>query len=149
MLVVEHEDRNVKGKKKNSVITCVAISIFVILLLVMSLNFIIDFLTPQRSGTNLTHCKSNMKNIAIALDMYSIDNQDEYPVNLKKLVPIYLKTMPTCGAAKTDTYSTTYDVSKKHDAYTFYCRGTNHRKAGINVPNYPRCDSFNGLKERP
>ena len=52
----------------------------------------------------LTACKSNLKNIGIALEMYSTDHSGKYPGSLSALVPEYLKQIPVCGAAGYSTY---------------------------------------------
>lgn len=102
----------------------------------------------------LTSCKSNLKNLATACEMYSTDFKGHYPPSLSLLTPNYLKLIPNCLAARADTYSATYqsvppqEEKNEPGAYTFYCRGKHHAKA--NTPeNYPQYDSYQGLIERP
>ena len=101
-----------------------------------------------RSQGQLTACKSNQKNIATSLEMYSCDNQGHYPPNLTLLTPSYLKTIPRCPAANGDTYSQTYQFGKVPDAYTFFCQGAHHGAAGIGE-NFPQYSSYRGLLTNP
>ncbi|MCE1248576.1 MAG: hypothetical protein LWY06_18210 [Firmicutes bacterium] len=102
--------------------------------------------TTEPEGMKLI-CSSNEKNIGTALEMYAVDNDGHYPKNLKKLTPDYLVKIPECQAAGKDTYSTSYKVSYKPDAYTFYCSGSNHSSAGLK-PNFPLYNSWSGFIEK-
>jgi hypothetical protein len=105
-----------------------------------------NFIRARGQG-QLTACKSNEKNIATALEMYSTDNSGHYPNDLKALVGgNYLRTIPTCPAAGKDTYSETYQVQVSPDLYSFCCRGNNH---GTLAPeNHPAYSAVEGLLER-
>ena len=105
-----------------------------------------NFMKARGQG-QLTACKSNEKNIATALEMYSTDNAGRYPETVKKLSPDYLKVIPTCPAASKDTYSETYQVTVQPDLYSFFCAGHNH---GDNAAEgYPQYNAQSGLVERP
>ncbi|GMU55389.1 MAG: hypothetical protein AMXMBFR33_45350 [Candidatus Xenobia bacterium] len=107
----------------------------------------------------MTACKSNLKNLATALEMYSTDNVvlggprgmdklSPYPHSLGALTPNYLKILPNCPAAQKDTYSPTYQRAEQPEAFTVRCGGMNHSQA--NTPaEFPRYDSYQGLIERP
>lgn len=97
-----------------------------------------------RSQGQTTACKSNLKNIGTALEMYSTDNSGHYPTQLSKLTPDYLKTIPTCPSAGHDTYSASYESHLLPDGYTVMCQGANHEKAGLG-PNFPQYTSERGL----
>lgn len=108
-----------------------------------------------RSRGQLTACKSNLKNIGTAMEMYSTDWGGKYPTgNVKAfLTPNYLKTIPYCPAAGTDTYTfelgmkATYNTGSYEDYYFVYCSGTNH--TNVSVPlNYPQYNGIVGLFER-
>lgn len=43
-----------------------------------------------------TGCKSNLKNLSTALEMYSTDHGGAYPQSLEELTPQYLETVPRC-----------------------------------------------------
>lgn len=94
------------------------------------------------------YCKSNLKNIGTALELYSTDNKGHYPRSLKQICPLYLKTLPTCPAAGKDTYSSSYKVIVNPDAYTVFCSGHNHKNEGV-PQNYPQYSSIQGLMEKP
>lgn len=83
----------------------------------------------------ITGCRSNLKNIGIALAMYRTDNCGYYPTSLDKLTPKYLKTVPSCSEAHSSTYA--YIYSSTHKQYTVYCKGKYHEKyVGENFPQY-------------
>lgn len=92
-------------------------------------------------------CKSNLKNIGTALEMYSTDNAGRFPKSLSPLTPNYLKLWPTCPAAGSDTYSDGFQSSSHPDAYTVVCGGSNHTRAGMSA-NFPQYTSTEGLIER-
>lgn len=95
----------------------------------------------------MTACKSNLKNLGTALEMYSTDNAGRYPSGFALLTPNYLKTIPTCPTVGSVTYR--YVSASEPDAYTIVCGGTNHGGAGIRETNYPQYTSVTGLIERP
>lgn len=98
-----------------------------------------------RAQGQLTSCKSNLKNQATALEMYSTDHEGTYPAGLAELTPNYLKVIPNCPAAKRPTYS--YQVHAEPSAFTLFCQGSHHQKA--NTPaDYPQYSSLQGLVER-
>lgn len=90
-------------------------------------------------------CKSNLRNIATALEMWSTDHKGRYPRNFKALTPNYLYTLPVCPAARHDTYTATYKRGTKADSYSFYCKGHYHKSEQFPA-NRPAYDSKNGLK---
>ncbi|HXE73490.1 MAG TPA: hypothetical protein VNO81_12595 [Candidatus Nitrosotenuis sp.] len=95
-----------------------------------------------------TGCKSNLKNISAALEMYGTDNSGLFPGSLQSLTPRYLKTIPTCPEGGRDTYSSGYQSHPSPAAYTVVCEGDNHRYQGASR-NFPQYDSFRGLIEQP
>jgi hypothetical protein len=102
-----------------------------------------EFLHPRCQGS-LTACKSNLKNIGTAMEMYSSDNQGRYPRDLSYITPNYLKTLPTCGASGIMSYR--YTCREKPDIYTAWCSGDYHR--GTYLPGFPQYDAVDGLRER-
>lgn len=103
-----------------------------------------NFLRAKARG-QLTACKSNLKNIATALEMYASDHQGYYPEDLEKLTPVYLKTIPTCPALGAPAY-TNYEVQQVPAEFSFGCVSRKHQHA---EPGYPRYHSQIGLIERP
>lgn len=102
----------------------------------------------------MTACKSNCKNLATALEMYSTDNKGRYSTDLNSLTRgNYLKVVPTCPSAQKDTYSGTYSFHSSPDRFTFYCQGLNHEKAFAGFPgnkeNFPQYGAEAGLIDHP
>jgi competence protein ComGC len=100
-----------------------------------------------RSRGQLTACKSNLKNIGTALEMFATDHDGEFPATMVMLTPRYLRVVPECPHASEDTYSPSYQRGER--TYTFYCSGLHHKAAGITAANYPQYNSTQGLIERP
>lgn len=94
------------------------------LVLVLLLLRQVRLATQQR---HLRDCKTNLKNTATALEMYSTDNTGQYPPRLSYLTPLYLKAIPVCPAARKVTFH--YEVAMNPDAFTLTCRGGYHRGA--------------------
>jgi serine/threonine-protein kinase len=98
-----------------------------------------NFLRPRY--TTLTPCKSNLKNMGTAMEMYSSDNLGRYPPALPYITPNYLKTLPTCPAARKMSYS--YTRTTHPDCYTVWCDGYYHKE--LQVPGFPKYDAIQGL----
>ncbi|MEW6277134.1 MAG: DUF1559 domain-containing protein [Candidatus Eremiobacterota bacterium] len=94
-----------------------------------------------RAQARLTACRSNLKNIGTALDMYASD-WHVYPGSLGALTPNYLKILPECPKLGIETYSRSYAVSRWPAAYTFTCEESHLG------PNYIYT-SRRGLVEKP
>lgn len=115
------------------------------------------FLVPNfiraRSRGQLTACKSNLKNIGTAYEMYSTDWSGQYPSTIDKLTPNYLKTIPECPSAGSITYSAMVGQAANNnpgfkDYYYVECHGANHTAVSVKA-NYPAYDGITGLIERP
>ena len=103
----------------------------------------------HRAQGRLTACKSNLKGIGTALEMYSTDWSGRYPTDLHLLTPNYLKTIPTCPSARGQTYISSYRSTSLPDVYTLSCQGMNHWEAGLTEPNLPFYQSVCSCLERP
>ncbi len=141
---------------RNRGFTMIEILIVIAIVSVLAAILVPNFMRARARG-QITACKSNLKNVATALEMYSTDNGGRFPLVADfpdALTPNYLRAMPTCPGAGSDTYSPGY--SSQHDpaldptdSYLIYCNGNHHRGAGLQTPNYPQYDSATGLVERP
>ena len=106
-----------------------------------------------RAGGLLSHCKSELKNIGTAMEMYSTDWSGKYPTSLGQLTPKYLKTIPECPWAGEVTYTlqtglnVAYNSRGFRDYYFVQCEGENHTAVSV-PPNYPQYDGIQGLIER-
>jgi len=132
-------------RKSDSSSAYIVLIVFLGLVVLLAAMMITGYQSNQRRG-RLTYCKSNLKNIGTALEMYSTDNMGHYPVALSALTPNYLHHIPTCPAAGSNTYR--YTSASAPDAYTVYCRGNNHSISGIG-PDQPSYNSITGLEEAP
>jgi type II secretory pathway pseudopilin PulG len=121
----------------------IVIAIIAILTTILLPNFV-----RTRSQGRLTGCKSNLKNLASAIESYSTDNGGRYPTVLSKLAPNHIQSIPSCPSAGSNTpYSTGFTSASNPDAYTLVCSGNFH--AELNLPNgYPQYYSATGLVDR-
>ncbi|MBS2034657.1 type II secretion system protein [bacterium] len=143
-------------KKKKAGFTLIELMIVIAIIAILAAILVPNFLKARAQG-QLTACKSNCKNIATALEMYASDNGGRYPssANIKNSLTTgnYLKLIPSCPAAGTDTYSPNFTSATTPDAFSFYCNGTNHAKAytGFNSvgANFPQYFAESGLVDHP
>ncbi|MFH0802541.1 MAG: MG2 domain-containing protein [bacterium] len=135
VLILLHKSSQPMGKLHPSIFL---IAIALLGIAIISPNF------RRGCGGVLTACESNLKNMGTALEMYSTDNRGLYPESLNKLVPDYLKKIPECPKAGSDTYSSSYECSRQPDDFTIFCSGDFHMEMGI-VPNYPMYTASKGL----
>ena len=103
-----------------------------------------------RSRGQLVACKSNLKNLATALETWSEKHQGSYPDCLRTLVDDgYLRARPTCPGAGRDTYVYT----ARARGFWFYCSGNHHDRSYLAYPvphdNYPQYDAVTGLADHP
>lgn len=98
-----------------------------------------DEMTKAQAEGQFTACKSNIKNIGTALEMYATDYSGKYPPaepGLDLLAPNYLRAIPSCPAAGEVTYSyaegpdAELNGSGYQDYYEVRCVGSNHTMAG-------------------
>ena len=101
-------------------------------------------------------CEKQMKRYKTALEMYSTDHQGLYPNSLQELSDSYLMRtpsdyllgrIPTCPAARKDTYSFSYKPSADHKKFVLFCKGNWHKEAGL-ARDFPRWDFAKGMQER-
>lgn len=123
--------------------------------------FVPDYLAARSRGNNETGCRSNLKNIGTAMEMYSTDWSGKYPTALSQLTPNYLKTIPECPVTNEMTYRASfgpgvgYNISVEledgtksepfQDYYFIWCEGTAHQEQYGTPENYPQYDGIQGL----
>ncbi len=136
----------VNKKKGNKGFTLIELMIVIAIIAILAAILVPNFLKARAQG-QLTACESNLKNMGTALEMYSTDNAGRYPATgqLSSLVSDYLKSIPQCPAAGSDTYSAGYTAASAPDNCTMYCGANVHKAAGISAANYPQYTSGAGL----
>lgn len=126
--------------------TLIELMIVIAIIAILAAILVPNFIRARAQG-QLTACKSNLKNIGTASEMYSTDSSGRYPGAIATLTPNYLKTIPTCPSAGTNTVYTNYTSASIPDNYTVFCNGSNHIAASSS-PNYPQFTAVQGLIER-
>jgi prepilin-type N-terminal cleavage/methylation domain-containing protein len=143
-------------KKKKAGFTLIELMIVIAIIAILAAILVPNFLKARAQG-QLTACKSNCKNIATALEMYSSDNGGRYPTSgsfeAKLTGGNYLKLIPTCPAAGTNTYSSVFSSVQTPDSFSFYCSGNNHAKAYTGFTSassgFPQYSAESGLLDHP
>jgi len=136
--------------------------IIVVAIIAVLASIIMPKMTGARSRSKLAACKQNLKNIAMALEMYANDNNNIFNPTGASYVTIsgtgtssylftdgYLKTVPLCPETPVLNSYGIYTPTIGRSYYT-YCRAVNQGGAHYDIPSsYPRWDSAKGFIERP
>lgn len=126
--------------------TLIELMIVIAIIGILAAILVPNFVRARAQG-QATACKSNLKNLGTALEMYSTDAGGRFPTALLRVTPNYMKTIPTCASAGTRTYTSGYTRNTNPDAYTVFCAGTNHKSVDV-AANYPQYSSVRGLIEK-
>lgn len=127
--------------------TLIELMIVIAIIAILAGILVPNFVRARAQGL-ATACKSNLKTISTALEMYSHDNAGRFPSAIASLTPNYLKVMPTCPSiGATAVYVNGYSRNSQPDAYTVFCSGSNHTGVGY-AANFPQYTSSRGLQER-
>ena len=145
-----------RGKSSNLVWVGLIVGVVAVLAVLVP-----PYLSARSRGSQETVCRSNLKNIGTAFEMYSTDWSGKYPSTLSLLTPNYLKTIPECPVTGTMTYrmvegpNVGYNRAEKGpdgkltqpflDYYLVWCEGEQHNKAYGTPVNYPQYDGIAGL----
>lgn len=129
--------------------TLIELMIVIAIIAILAAILVPNFIRARAQG-QVTSCKSNLKNIGTACEMYATDNGGRYPKTLDDLKKEangqqpYMKSLPKCPSAGTMTYAYSYHANP--DVYTMYCSGSNHTAAGCDT-DYPKFTATMGLIE--
>lgn len=146
-----------KIRRKKGGFTLIELMIVIAIIAILAAILVPNFIRARAQG-QLTACKSNLKNIGTAMEMYSTDWSGKYSGKTSSagfgLTPNYLKTIPQCPTAGSVTYSAQYGSSapynssaKFKDYYYINCVGANHTAVDVQG-NYPAYNGISGLIER-
>jgi prepilin-type N-terminal cleavage/methylation domain-containing protein len=126
--------------------TLIELMIVIAIIAILAAILVPNFIRARAQG-QVTACKSNLKNIGTAMEMYSTDAAGRYPTSLNNLTPNYLKSIPTCPSAGSATYTGGFTSASNPDAYTVVCTTNNHSAVSAGS-NYPQYNSVQGLVEK-
>lgn len=136
--------------------TLIELMIVIAIIAILAAILVPNFIRARAQG-QVTSCKSNLKNIGTACEMYATDHGGRYPETGQLEAKLttsdqsgmqpYMKAIPKCPSEGTSTpYTTSYESSTNPDVYTVYCAGTNHLAAGCDE-GYPKFTATQGLIE--
>lgn len=141
-----------KIRRRSGGFTLIELMIVIAIIAILAAILVPNFIRARAQG-QLTACKSNLKNIGTALEMYSTDWSGKYPSDTALLTPNYLKTVPDCPAAASNTYvavfgtGQTFNPDNYQDYYYVDCQSANHTAVSV-TGNYPGYNGIQGLIER-
>jgi hypothetical protein len=84
----------------------------------------------------LTECKTNLRDLGTAMEMYSTDWNGHYPTDLEKLKPKYMAEIPVCpnsdgGYQVKLGPNAPGNEPNFEDYFYIFCEGLNHEEAGV------------------
>lgn len=117
----------------------IVIAIIAILAAILVPNFV-----KARAQGQLTACKSNLKNLGTACEMYAADHNGRYPNSYSAIRQEgYMKVLPECPLTPKISY--TYTMRSNPDYYYLLCTSGDHTQAGVKATQFPQFDSQVGL----
>lgn len=129
--------------------TLIELMIVIAIIAILAAILVPNFMKARAQG-QLTSCKSNVKNLGTACEMYSTENNGRYPSSLAEITTAsadsapLMKMLPKCPVSN-DTNSYGYKSSTNPDKYGIWCASGDHRAGGVRDKGYPQFDSTTGL----
>lgn len=125
------------------------------ILMIVGLELLVHL--PQKTTQRVKHltgCKSNLKTIGTALEIYASDNDGEYPTSLSGISSEYIGgdgSLPTCPAGGTYVLYTGekapyYSKETKGQYFYLECHGKAHENQD-RKENFPAYSAYSGLIE--
>lgn len=145
-----------KFRRKSGGFTLIELMIVIAIIAILAAILVPNFIRARAQG-QLTACKSNLKNIGTAAEMYSTDWSGKYSGNYTLLTPNYLKVGPECPTAGSDTYSGNWKtgpnvigntVAPIYTDYYYVSCGTDVHLSVAVTGAYPAYNGVTGLIER-
>lgn len=119
----------------------IVFAILAVLLMLVLPNFV-----RARSNARLSSCDSNLRNLSAAVSLYANDNDKRFPDTLDLVTPHYIKAIPSCPSAGSDTYSEGFGSRSNPDNFTIFCKGSFHVDLGV-AQDHPQIYFDRGLVE--
>ena len=124
-------DHDVSPKRKSHLMKRVLIGSALVLLVVL----VVTGIQNRYHQRKLFECKTNLRDLATSMEMYSTDWNGHYPTNLEKLTPKYIEKIPVCPSSQ-HGYKVILgpdapgNEPKFEDYFYLCCEGLNHEEAG-------------------
>jgi len=124
-----------RANRRSRGMTLLEITITIAIIALLA-GILLPNLVRSSAQSRLSSCKTNLRNVATAIEMYALDSGAQPPATLARILPDYLSAIPRCPATDHDTYSGGYTWVNLPMAYTISCQGENHSSVGL-PPDFP------------
>ena len=123
--------------------TLIELMIVIAIIAILSSILLPNFVRARSEG-RLTGCKTNLRNIATALEAYATDNKHRYPPAVTALTPAFIQTIPTCpSSGSNNCYINGFTSSSDPDNYSVWCNGSFHGELNLR-DNFPQFEPGSG-----